>query len=177
MSHQLSWPQANQRLMSQFYFRQMSYLTYWVVVFIIFHKYTHIFFDLHLLTLFTFTGGTYIFYYIPGYLPVYKNNKVYKWRDWKLHLTHIVTHILPLCFIVWLYGVCPHKTFQKNELLKSLFSICLLFIYYLFTNYTKIYHIQKRDIVVIVILTFIVYISLFIMILCVHSTDKVSRLF
>ena len=137
----------------------LIYLTNWIILIVLFHTFTHRIMDLHLLTLFAFVGGSYVFYVKPKYLPIYRKDEMTKWRGWKMHMTHFFKHLIPLVFIIWAYG------FQKPSLTKEIFkiipSIGILIIYATLIDVQKVYHIHFLDVFWIVAITFVLYAILF----------------
>jgi hypothetical protein len=129
------------------------YLTLWVFILVVFHKFTRKIFSLSLLTFIVMFMGLYISYINPRKYYVNYNGNTIIIDGYTKNIIDIYFHIIPFFFIYFTYGIEP---FFNNW--KIIPSILLIILYNLIFCPEKIYHLPKQEIATISFLSLISYI-------------------
>lgn len=133
-----------------------KYLSIWIWILVILHRYTSNTFNLIFLTLFVCIGGAYVSFVNPKYyLFKFGSIKIKTEHLIKLLTIEVVFHFMLLMFVFTYYG--NKYTLFSHQTLNS---ILLLIVYYFLINVQQMYHIQEKDILIIT-LVFIIILSLF----------------
>ena len=137
-----------------------KYLTLWIFILVIFHKFTNKIFSLPFLTFTIMVMGLYISYINPRKYYFYYNGNDNDNENgneiiidgYIKNIIDIVFHISPFIYMVFIYGIEP---FFIN--LKIIPSILLLILYNLIYCPERIYRLPKREIAIVSFISLIVY--------------------
>lgn len=129
------------------------YFTFWVLLLVIFHKYTHKVFSLPYLIFIVLTSSIYIFYINPGKFYIrYNNGELYELQGYKKIIVDIIFHYCVFAFIYLTYGMEP---FFNNW--KIISSLLLMLIYTLLYCPSDIYFLRNDKIVMLIFMNTIIY--------------------
>lgn len=132
------------------------FFTTWVVILVIFHKYTHKYLDLLYLTFVTCLIGLYISYIHPQKYDFILNYKNYTIKSLdKFILVDLLFHIIAFLFIFAKYN---HK-FELN--IPFLNSICIILLYSISMNLYQVYGIRQFELLTVMVIANLLYIILF----------------
>lgn len=135
---------------SLFFSRSMNYFTNWVLLLILFYKFTYRYFDLHILVLFITFVSCFIVFIYPRYFQFIdkENQSVATVGGAGAHLLNIVFHVVPLVLVfIWV----PRSA--SRDYLPQLNAIVLLLIYIILYNPEVIYGIKSDIVVVFLVLS------------------------
>ena len=132
------------------------YLSIWNIFLVILHRYTHKYINLLMLSIFVTVAASIFMYIHPKYSVVYysdpeKNHTV---SGNRLTVLHILTHIIPLLFITYMYGT--YYTKNDNTIL-NLITLCMLLFYVAIFNPLKIYNMRTDHIIISIIISVLLY--------------------
>lgn len=135
----------------------LNFLTIWVFILILFHKYINKYISLSFLSFIVMFMGLYFSYINPKKFVLYHYNRKVEISNFyiKLFLIDIPLHILPFLFILYKYGL---DNINDNKILMALI---LIFFYYSIYDISYIYKIRLRDIQILLIISIIIYIIIF----------------
>jgi hypothetical protein len=132
------------------------FFTFWVIILVIFHKYTHRYFDLLYLTFITCVIGLYLSFIHPQEYNfiLFDKNYSFKTLD-KFIIVDLIFHIL---VFVYIFNIYNHKFKISVPFLNSLLIILL---YAISVNLHKVYNIRIFEFLSVVIVTNLLYIIIF----------------
>lgn len=123
-------------------------MTSWVVILVIFHKYTYKHMDLLYLTFLCFIIGSYISFVKPGYFIVLDNdNTEIKFQGFhKFIIVDLALHFIFLMFVYsWYYNYYINP--KKFKLILS--SILLVFVYLIYVQLYNLFYNKKSYILAV----------------------------
>jgi hypothetical protein len=105
------------------------FLTFWVVILVVFHKYTHKYIDLLYLTFLCFVMGSYISFVKPGYFVLHggSNDIVFSGFH-KFVIVDVAVHFFFLLFVYQLY----YSFYKPVKLNLVISAIVLIFVYVMY---------------------------------------------
>ena len=131
----------------------LSYFTFWVLLLVIFHKYTHKVFSLPYLIFIVLTLSIYIFYINPGKIYIrYTNGERNELTGYKKIVVDIIFHYCLFAFVFLTYGMEP---FFNNW--KIISSLLLMLIYILLYCPSDIYLLINDKIIMLIFINTIIY--------------------
>ncbi len=136
------------------YFYVLKYLTLWIAMLVIFHKYTSQIFNLLFLTMLILIGGVYISFVSPKYYLFRFSNHLLKVdKLMERCFIEFFVHFLMLLFIIMnQYKI--HQLFSVQTLNSILFTIT----YLLIVDVKTVYNIQNIDIINILMFFVVSYV-------------------
>ena len=159
-------------MLANFAIALLSFFTTWNIILVVFHKFTHQWFDLMLSSLIVLFVSTYICYIDPGYLQIVENFKSEESQlvqvstddpdttriDYTisvvfgkatvcaLHVLHLTFHVLPVFLIAYLYG-----TYYIRRGI-GLHTLATLLIFFIYASLIKVYGVYMCSLPELVIL-------------------------
>jgi hypothetical protein len=130
-----------------------KYFTSWIILFVVFHKYTNNILNLRLLTILTFIGGFYISFIYPNYY-LFKISGIQVNVHTLLErcITEFFLHFMLLLVVLLLCS--DSYDFLSYQTLNSLMFII---VYLMVLDVRIIYNLRKQDMLNIFIVSLIVY--------------------
>jgi hypothetical protein len=124
------------------------YFSTWVLLLVVFHKYTHDFIDLYFISGIVFVLSMFVSYISPGYLNYEQNGNVYKIEGPLKVLIDVTIHILPFVFISLYYG----QNIQSGLCLSN--AMLIMLIYLILFDPKRVYNVGDKS--VLMFLTYLV---------------------
>jgi hypothetical protein len=149
-------------------FYSLIFLTTWIVILVLFHKYTHKYINLLYLTFLAFAVGSYLSFINPGFytLPLSRKENII-FHGWhRFIIIDVAIHFLFFCFVYYFYYdfYKTGKTVSGRRISNNtICAICIVILYLSILSYncvTKIYKIGLVELVIVSIISSILYFSL-----------------
>ena len=131
------------------------FFTVWNIIFLVFHKYTHHYFDLVYMSFITMMIGLYLSYVNPKFFGMKFMGKKYMIQKWYHKLFIDIIHILIFICAVYLYGDAVGVD------MKLLNTILLFILYISLINGAKIYSIKIEEFMILFSVVTLIYFTLF----------------
>ena len=133
----------------------LFFFTIWNLILVLFHKYTHRYFELMYLSYITFMVGVYFSTVNPRKI-VFKNLVIDKWYD--LLIIDLIFHFGVFLFVYFKYYEY-YKNTNTNIMLLS--SVALLILYICMINPEKIYGINLLEMLIVIAVVNLLYFVIF----------------
>jgi len=139
------------------------FLTTWTFIMVVFHKTLHDKIDMLLISFIVMFIGLYLAHVNPKYFVLHTTDKEHIFLHDKIYIIiSDLLHIVPFFFIYVLYGRY-YTTNAKYILL--LRSICILVLYFMIFEPTKIYHVDVKELMYVILITLALYITILMFII------------
>lgn len=148
----------NPKFKSQHIFSILLFLTILIIPLVTAHKIVHKHLDLMFLTFIVMFMGIYFAHVNPKYFVLFSFNN--NTDNFILHDTLAITlndilHIVPFFFVYAIYGKYYSRNFKYLLLLRT---ICLLTIYFIVFQPSKIYFVQNKELFKVFFIATMIYI-------------------
>ena len=137
-------------------FGSLQFLTLWILILVIFHKYTYQYLDLMYLTFISLIVGSYISFINPKMYVV--NNKpdeeIVLKNFHRFVIVDLSVHLF--CFVfIWYYYYDYYK--HLNSMIPLVTSILVLIVYTLNIDVAKVYRLQFKELLYTTLLSTMLY--------------------
>ncbi len=131
-----------------------KFFTLWVVLLVLFNKYTYKYVNLEYLTFITLIVGLYLSYINPKFYRFKILDKWYEIRKTceKFFLVDLLFHILTFYFVYKTY----HNEYIKYDK-RTFSSLLLILVYYLLIDINKVYNISAKELIGVFMIVNIIY--------------------
>jgi hypothetical protein len=141
------------------YFYILFFFTMWNVILVLFHKYTHKYFELLYLSFVTFIMGLYFSTVNPRKYTIYFGDKTIVINKWYLLLLIDLTFHFGVFLFIYFKYYKYYKSVDTNMLLLS--SVLLLIIYICMISPSKVYGVNFIEILTTITIVTLFYFIIF----------------
>lgn len=137
----------------------LLFFTTWTLIMIVFHKILYNKIDLLLISFIVMFMGLYFAHINPKYFVLHTSDKEHIILHDKIYIViSDLLHVIPFFFIYALYG----KYYTTNaKYILLLRTICILVLYVIVFEPSKIYHVDLKELIYIILVTLTVYVTIF----------------